>query len=148
MQNSLKLLVAALTVIALIGGCQPSGGKGGIHIMFEDSPNIVDERVYWHSQTIGSISGILNGQTAITKVIVKLDSRYKDLAGHNWAFYVDRGRLMADRHSMTGKKVASGEPVCGFSSKAGLRWFKVKTLLKDRVANAMRRADSLQRRFG
>lgn len=124
------------------------GGKSGIHVMFDAKPHIVDDNVYWHGKTIGAVAGIENGKTAITRVTVTLDSQFKAYAGHHWAFYVDKGRLMADRHSTTGKQLATGEAVCGFSSKAALNWFKVKTLLNDRVANAMRRAASLQQRFG
>ncbi len=116
--------------------------------MFEENPHINGDNVYWHGQTIGSIAGAQVGYNAITKVTVRLDAPFKQQAGHNWAFYVHRGRLMADRLSITGDTVTAGDYICGFSSKAALNWFKVKTLLKDRVSNAMRRADSLQRRFG
>ena len=138
-------LVILMTII-VIGGCDTSR-QSGIHVMFENNPHIVSDHVYWHGQIIGSITDIQNGNHAITKVTVRLEPEFSQHAGHHWAFYIDRGRLMPHRLSINGEAVSSGDHLCGFSSKAALNWFKVKTLLRDRVANAMRRADSLQRRF-
>ncbi len=150
----LKNKGAWLTVFGMIlmflvlAGCQPGGQQDGIHVMFEEKPRINGDGVFWHGQTIGTVSGIQVGNNAITKVTVRLDNPFKQHAGHNWAFYVHRGRLMADRLSITGESVATGDHVCGFSSKAALNWFKIKTLLNNRVSKAKRRAQSLERRFG
>jgi hypothetical protein len=81
-------------------------------------------------------------------VTVQLAPDYTKEAGNHWAFYVEDGRLMGSKLSGSGQPLNSGDQICGFSSKAALNWFKVKTLLTDRVFKATQKAESLSRRFG
>ncbi len=146
-KSAFAILILSVAIF-LVQGCQPSGQNDGIHIMFEKTPHIVTDEVYWHGQPIGTISDTQVGPYDVTRVTLRLDPQFRKQAGHHWAFYAQGGRLVADRLATSGDTVDPGDHVCGFASKAALNWFKIKTLLNNRVATAKRRADNLSRRFG
>lgn len=63
-------------------------------------------------------------------------------------FYVDRGRLEAERLDCLSSPLEKGALLCGLASKTELNWFKFKTVLRDRMAAARQRALFLRARFG
>jgi hypothetical protein len=138
----------ALVFLAL-GGCNSSGSpREGIHVMFEGVPGIYKQEVLYFGQTVGQVLDQKAGQGSIYRVTIRLAPEFGNAAGTQWAFYVDNGVLNAAPLGGSGRQLAAGDAVCGFGSKAALNWFKVKTLLTDRVYKASQKAESLSRRFG
>ena len=138
-------------VVALIGlmGCSPMvSSQEGIDVMFERNPRIYKQDVYYHGHIIGHILDQKAGNASVYKVTIRLVSEYDQLAGKHWVFYAENGGLNASKISAAGQPLTAGDKICGFGSKAALNWFKLKTLLTDRVYKANQIADALSRRFG
>ncbi len=142
----IAVVVISLIVVAVVTGCQDTAGDG-IHVMFRGVPKIHHAEVYHHGRVVGSVLEQSTVEGGASMVTIRVSPDYKKHAGHHWAFYVDMGRLTAGRLNSSGSPLKPGDRVCGFHSKAALNWFKVKTLLGDRISAAGRRADKLHRRF-
>lgn len=140
-------MAIAVAMVAGVAGCQNTSGDGGIQVMFSGVPKIHHPDVYHHGRVVGSILEQSTVKSGASMVTIRITSDYKQHAGHHWAFYVDMGRLTAGKLNSSGHPVNAGDRMCGFQSKAAFNWFKVKTLLSDRVAKAGRRAEKLYRRF-
>jgi hypothetical protein len=139
-------VVILLTLLA-VNGCQPSGGREGIHVMFDGVPKISHTEVYYRGRVIGKIHDQQGSSGPVTKVTVEIDPRSMQYAGRHWAFYVDSGRLTAEALNVTGQTLGPGDRVSGFRSKKDLTWFKIKTMLSHRGAKAKRRAEKLYLRY-
>ncbi|MEJ2158467.1 MAG: hypothetical protein P8X96_24345 [Desulfobacteraceae bacterium] len=145
-KRQVVLVIITLMVFAGIVGCQPSGGEG-IHVMFKGVPKIHHTEVYHNGRVVGSILEQATDSNGASQVTIRIDPEFRPYAGHHWAFYVDMGRLTAGRLNSSGEPLQPGDLMCGFHSKAAFNWFKVKTLLRDRIAEAGRRAEKLHFRF-
>lgn len=139
--------VFALILIFSLNGCQSQSNQEGIHVMFDRAPKIYQDQVYFHGQTVGKIMEKQGGNGPVAMVNIQIDPKFKENAGQHWAFYVESGRLTVGRLNSSGHPLKNGDRVCGFQSKSGFTWFKVKTLLAHRIAKANRRADKLYQRF-
>lgn len=140
-------------VLAMVGiglaGCNPmTSSQQGQGVMFESPPRIYKQEVYYRDKAIGQILDQKTGHGSIHKVTMQLSSEHIDKADSNWVFYVDNGRLTAYRIAPFGNPPAQGDNLCGFNSKAALRWFRLKTLLTNRIHKARNIADARTRRFG
>ena len=109
---------------------------------------IYKQDVYYHGLIIGQILGQKTGKGSVCKVTIRLAPEYEKEAGKHWVFYADNGSLNASRISTAGQQLTAGDKICGFGSKSALNWFKLKTLLSDRVYKANQMAEELSRRFG
>ena len=138
--------ILAVFWVSAFGGCQKASTSEGIHVMFEGKPKLYYSEVYFRGQVVGAVQDQASNGSA-SRITVQIDPRFEQHAGQHWAFYVDKGRLTADRLTSSGEPVAAGDPMCGFNSKAAFNWFKVKTILSDRIAEANRRAQKLYQRF-
>ena len=149
--SKMRLWNAIALVMALIGlmGCSPMvASQEGIDVMFEGNPRIYKQDVYYRGQVIGQILNQEEGNGSVYKVSIRLVPEYDKEAGKHWVFYADNGGLNASKISAGGQPLTKGDKICGFSSKAALNWFKLKTLLSDRVYKANQIAGALSRRFG
>ncbi len=142
----IAVAIISLIVLAGVTGCQETAGDG-IHVMFKGVPKIHDTEVYHRGRVVGSVLEQSTVEGGTSMVTIRVSPDYKKHAGHHWAFYVDMGRLTAGRLNSSGSPLKPGDRVCGFHSKSALNWFKVKTLLGDRISAAGRRAEKLHRRF-
>ena len=135
-------------VLTGLAGCNPSGSnREGIHVLFENNPRISRPEVYYLSQLVGQVVDQKPGSGAAYRVTVRLNPEYGKEAGTHWVFYADNGCLNVSRLSGSGQPLAPGDNICGFTSKAALNWFKLKTLLTDRVYKATQKAKALSRQF-
>jgi len=149
MKMRLLSAFALVTALILLTGCSPMvSDQEGIDVMFEGNPRIFKQDVLYHGQVIGQILNQKAGNGSVYKVTIRLVPRYEKEAGKHWVFYADKGGLHASRISTTGRPLTVGDKICGFGSKAALNWFKLKTLLTDRVYKANQIAATLSRRFG
>ena len=139
-------IVMLITAFGM-GGCQPTTGQDGIHVMFDGTPKIYHSEVYSHGRVIGKILNQQGTNGSVSNVTITIDPKVLQHAGQHWAFYVDGGRLTAGVLNTMGQPIAPGDRLCGFHSKAGLNWFKIKTLLSHRIAEANRRAQKLYLRY-
>jgi hypothetical protein len=129
-------------------GCSPSAStQEGINVLFEDNPRLHKQEVYYSGKVIGQILDQLSGNGSVHKVTVRLNPDYAKEAGRHWVFYAENGRLHAAKIYASGQALDTGDKTCGFSSKASYNWFKLKTLLSDRVYKATQKAEALSRRF-
>ena len=147
----MRYWVAVVLTMAGIGlaGCNPmTSGRQGRGVIFENSPRIYKQEVYYRGRAIGKILEQKNGNGSAHKVTIQLSPDHKDKADSNWVYFVDNGRLTAFQIAPSGKPTAQGCNLCGFGSKAALNWFRFKTLLTNRTYKARQIADTLTRRFG
>jgi hypothetical protein len=150
MHKTIKIMVHGVITLFLISSvfsCQSANEKEGIHVMFDGTPKIYHSQVFYQGQVVGQIQDQQIGNGSVTKVTIRIDPQFEQYSGRHWAFYADSGRLMAGKLVSSGEPMESGDRVCGFRSKAAFHWFKVKTLLSDRVSKAERQADKLFRKF-
>ena len=147
MVRRISFVVVALMVIEGVIGCQNTTGGEGIHVMFKRAPKIHHSEVYHRGRVVGTILEQASVHDGASRVTIRIAPDYRQYAGHHWAFYMDTGRLTAGRLKSSGHPMQPGDRMCGFHSKAAFNWFKVKTLLGDRIAEAGRRAEKLHRRF-
>lgn len=136
-----------LFLILAVNGCQTSSSQEGIHVMFDGIPKIYHDQIYFHNQVVGSVQEKQGGNGSVTKVTIRIDPKFEQQSGRHWAFYVDNGRLIAEKLSSFGDPIGPGDRVCGFHSKMDFTWFKVRTLLSHRISKANRRAEKLYLKF-
>ena len=141
-----QMLIIQL-ILAFAFGCQGVDSREGFHVMFKGVPKIYHTQVYHRSQIIGSIQSTEAINSGTSMVTIRIDPEFQQYAGQHWAFYVQSGRLTAGKLNSSGQPFQAGDPMCGFLSKSAFNWFKVKTLLSDRISQAGRRAEKLHRRF-
>ena len=122
--------------------------KEGYAVFFNAKPKLYSNSIYYANQQIGQILSSTQGTAGVLKMVVDIEKDFVDTMGANIAFYPDHGRLNIVRLQTEGPPVSGDELFCGFSSKAGLNWFKFKTLLKNRILAAQRRAQDLHRKSG
>jgi hypothetical protein len=149
--NDIRRWIAIVLAMAGIGlaGCNPMNhSRQGQGVMFESPPRIYKQEIYYRGRTIGQILDQKTGQGSVHKVTIQLSPEYIEMADSNWVFYVDDGRLTAFRIAAFGNSPANGDYLCGFGSKAALNWFRLKTLLINRIHKARQIADARARRFG
>lgn len=131
-----------------LAGCNPSGSdQQGIHVLFESNPRLYQPDVYYFGQVVGQVIDQKQGAGTAYRVTVRLKPEYGKEASTNWVFYADNGSLNVARLSGPGRPLNPGDNICGFGSKAALNWFKLKTLLTDRIYKATQKAKSLSRQF-
>ncbi len=141
------IICVSAILIFFLGGCNLSAPDQGIIVMFEGLPNLYTDTVYYNGVAIGQITS-QEEQSAVAKVTISLAPEFEKQAGQHMAFYAAGGSLIAAKLHNFGKPLASGDKLCGFTSKAAFNWFKFKTLLNDRVAKAIQQAEELYSRFG
>ncbi len=141
------LTMVLLAFVAGMTGCQNTAGGEGIHVLFKGVPKIQHTDVFYQGRVVGAILEQSTADGGASMVTIRISPEYMQHAGRHWAFYVDMGRLTAGRLSGSGNPVQNGDRMSGFQSKGAFNWFKVKTLLRDRIAESGRRAEKLHRQF-
>lgn len=143
-------LVCALILITACSGPakQSPSPKGGVAVLFDGVALLSDQKVYFYGSPVGEIVGPANNAMGVTKLVVRLQPEFAAREGCNLAFYVNAGRLEAATLTSLGRSLESDTLLSGFTSKSGLQWFKLKTLLSDRINSAGQRAEELNRRLG
>lgn len=142
------LVCATLMLIFMVAGCAVNQSQTGDAVLFDGPVHLFDEGVYWQGTKVGTVVNQETGSGNILRVTVDLSPELKNQMGNNMAIYVDNGRLSVARLQGIGEPLEAGTPLCGFTSKTDLHWFKFKTLLNDRITKATQRALSLQAQFG
>jgi hypothetical protein len=140
-------VLIALMVFASVFGCQMNSGDEGIHVMFKGVPSIDQKAVYYNGRVVGAILEQSADHNGASQVTIRIDPDFRQYAGHHWAFYAQMGRLTAARLKNAGPPLQPGDIMCGFQSKAAFNWFKLKTLLSNRISEAGRRAEKLNLQF-
>jgi len=139
---TMTLLIVALTV-----GCAPQGKQDGYAVLFDGMVNIFEDGIYFNGKEVGGVLSKVENTSGVTTLSVSLSPEFVAEIGNNIAFYAHAGRLEATRLQRMGQALKKGEPLCGFISKSELNWFKIKTLLNDRINAAKKRAATLQARL-
>lgn len=140
-------------VLAMVGiglaGCNPMTSSGqGLGVIFKTPPRIYKQEVYFRGQVIGRILNQKTGNGSVHKVTIQLAPEHLNKAASNWVFYADKGRLTAFQIAAFGNPPAQGDNICGFGSETALNWFRLRTLLTNRIYKARQIAGDLTRRFG
>ena len=144
-------LLIAILILGIVVNRTPQTEQEknkGYTVFFDAKPKLYGDLIYHANQQIGQILSSTEGAAGVLKLMVDLDRDFVDDMGTNIAFYADHGRLNVIRLQTEGPPASEDELFCGFSSKAGLNWFKFKTLLKNRISAAQRRAQDLHRKSG
>jgi hypothetical protein len=126
----------------------PESAESGNMIIFDDTPKLTSDLIYYADREIGKILATDEGNKKVVKITAQLDDAFLQEMGNNIAFYPDHGRLNATRLQAVGEPLPKDAIFCGFSSKIMLGWFKLKTILDNRISAANRRALSLYRQSG
>lgn len=147
MKTWVGFLVTLLIAVAATG-CAPKTSVDGYVVMFEGPLSLSDQDVYFTGVKVGTIVSMETSASNVTRVVVSPDSDFKDQIGADIVLYAHAGRLEVSKLKNISEPLETGMPLCGFSSKSELSWFKFKTLLSDRVSAARKHALELQARFG
>ncbi|MBT8342739.1 MAG: hypothetical protein HKP58_19010 [Desulfatitalea sp.] len=137
-----------LFLFATGAGCTSKTTSDGNEVFFDGMIQLMDQGVYFMGRSVGQVKVVETGAGHVTRVRVTLDTDFKGDVGNNLVFFVNNGRLQAALLQGVGDVLESGTPLSGFASKAGLNWFKFKTLFNDRIIHATQRAMALKARFG
>lgn len=149
MQRSVFIGILAVLVVLGISMIRvPESDDTGYMILFDDSPDIQSEKIYYVGREIGQIMSTDQGARDIIRIKAQLDEDFLQEMGNNMVFYPDHGRLTATRLQTVGEPLPKDAILCGFSSRITLGWFKLKTMLENRISAANRRAQSLYRKSG
>ena len=150
MRHMLKaavLLVMLGFTLSAVDSCSPNNHQDGYSVYFETMPNLQDNQVRYNGKTVGTVVSSATGGFRVAKLIVALNEGFAQEAGKNLAFFVRYGSLEATKLSSFGQPLDNETPLCGFNSSMELNWFKIKTLIGDRIAAAEKRAGYLSHRF-
>ena len=140
-------LFVALLVVAIIIGCAPQGNQEGYAVLFDGMVNIFEDAIYFNGNEVGRVLAKEVAGAGATKLTVALSPELVAETGNNLALYAHAGRLEATTLQRMGHTLEKDAPLCGFTSKSELNWFKIKTLLNDRIKAAKKRAAELQAQF-
>lgn len=140
-------LFVALLIVALAIGCAPQGKQEGYAVLFDGMVNIFEDAIYFNGNEVGRVLTKEVGGAGATKLTVALSPELVAATGNNLALYAHAGRLEVSTLQRMGHALEKDSPLCGFISKAELNWFKIKTLLNDRINAAKKRAAALQAQF-
>lgn len=139
--------VMVLVIIVLSVGCAPQSKQDGYTVLFDGMVNITDEAIFFRGADVGRVlSSEENG--GVTRVTVTLSPDLVTEAGNTIALYAYAGRLEVTRLQRMGQALEKEDLICGFVSKGELNWFKIKTLLNDRISAAKKRVAALQAQLG
>ncbi len=136
-----------LLIVALAVGCAPQGKQAGYAVLFDGMVNIVEDNIYFNGKQVGAVLSKEDHPSGVTTLSIALSPEFVVEIGNNLALYAHAGRLEATRLQRMGQALERGMPLCGFISKSELNWFKIKTLLNDRINAAGKRAAALQARL-
>lgn len=151
MGRRIILFIGVVCALMAIAGCTApvqQSAQDGFGVVFDGAPLLSDEKIYYLGAPVGEIAATIGGGPRVTKLIVRLQPEFAARAGTHLAFFAHGGRLEAVLLATMGQPLQNGAILSGFTSKTDLRWFKLKTLLRDRAAAAGRRAELLNRRMG
>ncbi|KJS30319.1 MAG: hypothetical protein VR64_16575 [Desulfatitalea sp. BRH_c12] len=143
-----------ILMLAVFAGCAPPEAsrvtsQEDYAVMFDGLANVYDQGVYLDGAQIGQIQSTEVGVGNVTRMMIRLSPQALQEMGTNTVFLVKMGRLEGLRlQGLGAEPLQKGAPLCGFTSTADWTWFKVKTLLNDRIVAAQKRAQALQLRFG
>ncbi len=147
--NRWGYLWIAICLFVVVGCTIQSDQQDGFAVMFDRMPKINDENnLYYKGMIVGSIHSRTVGAGNVAKIIVTLKEDFARYNGNNLALYLRNGRLEVAKLTAIGQPLQNGDLLSGFSSRAGLNWFKFKTLISDRINAAKYRARNLNDRFG
>lgn len=139
-------VVLGITVMA-VNGCSPNTKGKGLNVFFENMPDLLDNQVYFRGEMVGTVQSFSTGGFRVAKLVVVLKDDFLRETGNNLAFVVRFDRLEAIKLSSIGQPLEKETPLCGFTSPMELNWFKVKTLIGNRIVAAEKRARTLNQRF-
>jgi hypothetical protein len=145
------LFFGLVCVWVTIGACAApvsENKEGGLAVLFDGAPLLSDEKIYYYGAPVGQITATIRAENQVTQLTVRLQPEFAAQVGDNLAFFAHAGRLEAVTLAKMFRPLQKGATLSGFTSRADLRWFKLKTLLRDRAAAAARRAGQLNRRLG
>ncbi len=148
-----QMLKAAISFILLgftlmaVNNCAPNTKAGGVTVFFENMPNLQDNQVYYKGDLVGTVQSFSIGGFRVARLVVTLKDDFLRETGNNLAFFVRYGRLEAIKLSSIGQPLGEKTPLSGFNSSMDLNWFKIKTLIGDRISAAEKRARYLEQRF-
>lgn len=149
MQRSAFIGIFVLFIILGIAMIRvPGNEQNGYTIIFDDLPKISSDQIFYANREVGKILTQDEGANKVVRITARLDEDFLQEMGNNIAFFPDYGRLNAMRLQAVGKPLPDDAIFCGFSSKMSLTWFRLKTLLKNRISAANRRALNLYRQSG
>jgi hypothetical protein len=137
------LIVAFLMLTA---GCTQKAPDAYL-VMFEDAPNLFENKVYHLGSEIGDILETQAGPTGAVRLSLAIHSGHQDRITETTVFYVAAGRLNLASLSGYGPPLAPGQAILGFGSKMALRWFKVKTALGQSSLAAAAKAQAMLAAF-
>lgn len=146
LKSAILCLLFGFSVLA-VNNCAQKGQEGGLKVFFETLPNLQENQVFYKGEVVGTIQSSSIGGFRVAKLIVILKDDFREQTGNNLAFYVRYGRLEAIKLSSVGQPLSAETRFCGFNSSMELNWFKIKTLIGDRIVAAEKRANFLEHRF-
>ncbi len=142
-----KMMLAFLVGCFLFSGCSGETSKG-YTILFDDMPSLYGEQIYDNGAPVGRIVQKEVNPAGQVRVVAVFEEDWLRRANENIVFYPRYGHLQAEHLQRHGAPLPKDAAMCGFASRNGMIWFKMKTLISDRGAEARKKARELQARFG
>lgn len=140
-------LLLFLIFPAAFCGCTAQAPTEGYTVMFESTPKLTRTGITYNGQQIGSVLSTETGPGDIAKMTVALDDDFIGQTGYAIVFCARRGGLEVERLRTVGDPMRQDDIFYGFASGSGLTWFKIKTIVGNRVRAVRKEAQKLHRRF-
>lgn len=145
--NDIFNVILFMFIVVSMIACSPRQNQDGFSVFFESAPNLNDPQILFQGIPVGSVKSSSKGGFFVVKLIVTLENEFVRNTGNNLAFFVRDGHLEAAKLSTYGLPLRKDTPLCGFNSSIDLTWFKIKTLIGDRISAAEQRARKLKERY-
>lgn len=146
----MKRIYGIVSALILLTCSSASAFWGGpiYYVIFEKSPNIINEKVYAMDFEIGDIKDKELGNNSIVMVTIKLEKKHKELVRQNGAFVVVDGRLIYE--SLGGDDntpLESKSRVLGFASRADMVWFQTKSIVSKFADASLSKIQELYKKY-
>ncbi len=142
-----RIMFALFAGCLIFAGCSKEAPQGHA-ILFDGRPAVYSEHIYDNGVRIGQIVEKQVSPAGNVRLMVVFNDDWLQKSNENIVFYPRHGHLQVEYLQGYGPPLPPDAVLCGFTSRNGLIWFNVKTLISDRAKEARKKARDLQARFG
>jgi hypothetical protein len=141
-----RVILALITGWLVLSGCSNEASKG-YTVVFEGMPDVYSDRIFDNGVEVGRIVQRDVNSAGSVRMVVSLNEEWRRTSNENIAFYPRHGHLQVEHLQSFGPPLSSEAVLYGFTSRNGLIWFKLRTLMSERGTEARQQARILHAAF-